>query len=162
MRVGDEAAVTGLDPTPGMLAVAERLAPGVEWRQGPAESLPYEDDSFDALCDHSRSLAVGFAMQPLGGIPGLNHFRDPVHGAMMAITEALESWFCGDGTAAGSPPAHTQEITRSDPRIQSGEPCNQAAEQLGHAAASLGGGAGRGEVRCLQNCVPRSFWKARG
>jgi len=31
-----------------MLVVAERLAPGVEWRQGAAESLPFPDQSFDA------------------------------------------------------------------------------------------------------------------
>jgi SAM-dependent methyltransferase len=32
-----------------MLAVAKRLAPAVEWRQGVAESLPFPDQSFDAV-----------------------------------------------------------------------------------------------------------------
>lgn len=48
-RTSSTGAVTGLDPGAGMLAVAEQLAPGVEWRQGVAESLPFEDDSFDAV-----------------------------------------------------------------------------------------------------------------
>jgi len=32
-----------------MLEVAKRLAPGVEWRQGVAESLPFPDQSFDVM-----------------------------------------------------------------------------------------------------------------
>lgn len=48
-RVGAVGRVTGLDLDDGMLAVAARLAPGIEWRQGPAEALPFADDSFDAV-----------------------------------------------------------------------------------------------------------------
>jgi ubiquinone/menaquinone biosynthesis C-methylase UbiE len=48
-RVGAEGHVVGLDPNPGMLAVAARLAPDVEWREGVAESLPFAGGSFDAV-----------------------------------------------------------------------------------------------------------------
>jgi SAM-dependent methyltransferase len=48
-RTGTTGSVGGLDPSPGMLEVARRLAPAVEWRQGVAESLPYPDRSFDAV-----------------------------------------------------------------------------------------------------------------
>ncbi len=48
-RVDSSGAVTGLDPNPGMLAVAGDLAPSVEWREGTAESLPFADQSFDAV-----------------------------------------------------------------------------------------------------------------
>jgi len=48
-RVGPHGSVAGLDPNPGMLAVAERMAPGIQWREGVSEALPYEDDSFDAV-----------------------------------------------------------------------------------------------------------------
>jgi SAM-dependent methyltransferase len=48
-RVGAAGHVVGIDPAPGMLAVAGRLAPAVEWRQGNAESLPFADRSFDAV-----------------------------------------------------------------------------------------------------------------
>jgi SAM-dependent methyltransferase len=48
-QVGTSGSVAGLDSTSGMLAVAARLAPQIEWRQGLAESLPYADRSFDAV-----------------------------------------------------------------------------------------------------------------
>ena len=45
---GRGASVTGLDRNAGMLAVARRLAPGLDWREGMAERVPAEDASFDA------------------------------------------------------------------------------------------------------------------
>jgi SAM-dependent methyltransferase len=48
-RVGPTGFVAGIDPDPGMLAVAGQLAPTIEWRQGTAESLPYPDRAFDAV-----------------------------------------------------------------------------------------------------------------
>jgi SAM-dependent methyltransferase len=46
-RVGQEGQVVGLDLNEGMLAVAARAEPNIEWRQGDASSLPFEDASFD-------------------------------------------------------------------------------------------------------------------
>lgn len=64
--------VSGVDPSPGMLAVAGRLAPEIEWREGTAESLPYEDDSFDAVVSQfglmffrDRSRAIGEMLRVL-------------------------------------------------------------------------------------------------
>ena len=48
-RVGDMGSITGLDASEGMLAVAERLAPDISWRQGSAEVLPFPDQCFDAV-----------------------------------------------------------------------------------------------------------------
>jgi SAM-dependent methyltransferase len=65
-RVGAVGSVVGLDAAPGMLAVAERKAPGLEWRRGVAESLPFDDDAFDAVVSQfglmffrDRAAAVG-------------------------------------------------------------------------------------------------------
>ncbi|MBW4934834.1 class I SAM-dependent methyltransferase [Marinobacter sp. F4206] len=41
--------VTGLDLNPDMLAVAQSRAPGIDWRQGDAESLPFQNQSFDVV-----------------------------------------------------------------------------------------------------------------
>lgn len=48
-RVGPTGSVAGVDPGPGMLAVATELAPAIDWRQCTAESLPFPDRSFDAV-----------------------------------------------------------------------------------------------------------------
>ena len=48
-RVGPAGSVVGLDRNPGMLAVAKRKAPHIEWRQGSAEALPFNADDFDAV-----------------------------------------------------------------------------------------------------------------
>ncbi len=48
-RVGPAGSVAGIDPGRGMLAVAQELAPDVEWREGTAEALPYPNKSFDAV-----------------------------------------------------------------------------------------------------------------
>jgi SAM-dependent methyltransferase len=48
-RTGPSGSVAGVDPGAGMLAVARALSPGIDWRQGVAESLPFPDRSFDAV-----------------------------------------------------------------------------------------------------------------
>ncbi len=48
-RIGSAGRVVGVDPSAGMIAVAKRLAPAIEWREGVAESLPYPDQSFDVV-----------------------------------------------------------------------------------------------------------------
>lgn len=48
-RVGPQGRVTGLDLNDGMLAVARRVRPELEWRQGDATQLPFPDGSFDVV-----------------------------------------------------------------------------------------------------------------
>jgi ubiquinone/menaquinone biosynthesis C-methylase UbiE len=47
-RIG-AGSVTGLDANSGMLAVARRHHGGIEWRDGRAEALPFDDTSFDTV-----------------------------------------------------------------------------------------------------------------
>ena len=65
-RVGPNGAVAAVDPNDGMLAVGRRTEPTVDWRSGVAESLPFEDRSFDhtvsefaAMFFTDRELALG-------------------------------------------------------------------------------------------------------
>lgn len=48
-RVGQKGQVVGLDLNEGMLAVAARAEPKIQWRQGDAASLPFDDASFDVV-----------------------------------------------------------------------------------------------------------------
>lgn len=48
-RVGATGRVAGIDLNPRMLEVARRLAPEIEWRQGDAGDLPFEDGAFDVV-----------------------------------------------------------------------------------------------------------------
>lgn len=48
-RIGPEGSVVGLDVNEGMLAVAGKKSPGIEWRQGRAEDMPFESASFDRV-----------------------------------------------------------------------------------------------------------------
>ncbi|MGH2532326.1 MAG: methyltransferase domain-containing protein [Thermomicrobiales bacterium] len=53
-RVGPTGAVVGVDPNPGMLAVARAVAAtegaAIDWREGRGEALPVEDAAFDLVC----------------------------------------------------------------------------------------------------------------
>lgn len=73
-RVGDSGEVVGVDPDPGMLAVAERIDPSVSWRRGVAESLPLPDASFHAAVSQfgmmfftDRHAAIGEMVRVLKG-----------------------------------------------------------------------------------------------
>jgi ubiquinone/menaquinone biosynthesis C-methylase UbiE len=48
-RAGPSGAVIGLDPNPAMLAVARSKPGAIDWREGAAEALPFEDAAFDAV-----------------------------------------------------------------------------------------------------------------
>ncbi|HEX6759755.1 MAG TPA: methyltransferase domain-containing protein [Propionibacteriaceae bacterium] len=48
-RVGRSGSVVGLDLNPAMLEVAAGTRRDIEWRQGDAANLPFEDSEFDAV-----------------------------------------------------------------------------------------------------------------
>ena len=47
--VKPDGSVVGLDLNTGMLDVAMRKAPQIEWREAPAEAIPFENSTFDAV-----------------------------------------------------------------------------------------------------------------
>jgi SAM-dependent methyltransferase len=55
-RIGPTGKVIGLDINEGMLTVARRVRPDLEWRQGDAADLPFPDDWFDAVLCQSALM----------------------------------------------------------------------------------------------------------
>jgi len=57
--VGPTGAALGIDLNPGMLAVARRKAPAIEWIEAPAEDLPIESASCDAVVSQFGLMFFG-------------------------------------------------------------------------------------------------------
>ncbi|GAA1147974.1 class I SAM-dependent methyltransferase [Nocardioides aquiterrae] len=63
-RLGPEH-VAAVDPSPPFVAAARARCPGVDVREGTAESLPFEDGAFDLAL---ANLVVHFMSDPVGGL----------------------------------------------------------------------------------------------
>jgi ubiquinone/menaquinone biosynthesis C-methylase UbiE len=90
-RVGPEGRVSALDLRPGMLAVASSLqapegAP-VEWVEGDALALPWDDDSFDlVLCQQG----VQFFPNPLTAVSEMRRVVAPGGRAGLAVWQGVD------------------------------------------------------------------------
>lgn len=86
-RAGGERLVAGADANPGMLAVAEQLEPGIDWRQGLAESLPFEAGSFDAVVSQ---FGLMFFQDRSGSLREMMRVLAPGGRVAVAVWESLE------------------------------------------------------------------------
>lgn len=86
-RVGPDGSVTGLDLNPGMLAVARRKAPEVTWEEGPAESLPFEDETFDAA---ACQFSLMFFEDPVEALSEMWRVLRPDGAMAVAVWDRLE------------------------------------------------------------------------
>jgi SAM-dependent methyltransferase len=101
-RTGPAGHVAGVDPNAGMLEVARRLAPAVEWQHGFAESLPLPDASFDAVisqfglmffADRRQAIREMLRVLAPGGRVGIAVWdaldNSPAYAAEVALVERL-------------------------------------------------------------------------
>jgi SAM-dependent methyltransferase len=101
-RVRPGGRVTGLDRNDGMLAVARRQAPEIDWRQGSAEAIDAADGGFDAVVSQfglmffdDRAAALGEMRRVLapGGRLAVAVWDDlanvPGYAAMTALLDRL-------------------------------------------------------------------------
>jgi SAM-dependent methyltransferase len=87
-RVGSGGSVAGIDPDPGMLAIAERLAPDAEWRIGTAESLPWGPRSFDAVVSQ---FGMMFFVDRVGAVREMLRVLDDGGRLTVAVWDSLEN-----------------------------------------------------------------------
>ena len=116
-RVGDDGHAAGLDLLPGMLEVARRFAPDIEWRQGSAEALPYPDESFDAVVSQFGMMFFpdpGKALREMLRVlmPG-GRFAIAVWAAINAMPAYAEEVALLERMAGGAPPTRCAHRSRS-------------------------------------------------
>lgn len=88
LHLGGGGFVAGLDISPGMLTVAQQIAPQVAWRQGAAESLPYEDDSFDVVVSQ---FGLMFFQDRVGALREMMRVLAPDGRIAIAVWESLDN-----------------------------------------------------------------------
>jgi ubiquinone/menaquinone biosynthesis C-methylase UbiE len=77
---------TGLDCNPGMLAVARRAEPAVEWLEGRAEALPFEDRRFDAVVSQ---FGLMFFQDRVAGLREMWRVLRPAGRMVVAVWDSL-------------------------------------------------------------------------
>jgi SAM-dependent methyltransferase len=149
--VGAEGAVTGLDPSLGMLATAAELEPAVDWREGHAESLPFEAATHDAVLSQ---FALMFVPDRARAVAEMARVLVPGGRLAVAVFDRLEA-----------NPAYAAEVELL--RRQLGEPAADALRApfaLGDAAALeglLSTAAGLRDVRVESRAGTGRFPSAR-
>lgn len=88
VRVGASGKVSGLDVNEGMLTVARTVAPDIDWRQGAAEALPFEDGSFDAVVSQ---FALMFFEDKVAALAEMMRVLQPGGTMVVAVWDALEN-----------------------------------------------------------------------
>lgn len=86
--VGSNGSVIGLDINEGMLAVAERKAPDIDWRFGRAEALPFEDGAFDAVVSQ---FALMFFDDKVAALTEMMRVLKPGGHLAVAVWDSLKS-----------------------------------------------------------------------
>ena len=66
--------VSAIDPSAPFVAAVRARLPGVDVRQGPAEELPFDDDSYDATL---AQLVVHFMSDPVAGLREMGRVTRP-------------------------------------------------------------------------------------
>lgn len=87
-RVGPEGRVIGVDPNDGMLAVARRSAPHIDWQTGVAEELPYLDHAFDRTVSQ---FALMFFSDPKSALGEIGRVTRPDGRVALAVWDRLDN-----------------------------------------------------------------------
>lgn len=122
-RIGSVGRVVGIDPSPGMLAIARQLAPAVEWREGVAESLPFPEESFEAVVsqfalmfftDRRQALREMLRVLTPGGLLAVAVWDSldnmPAYASEVALLERMAGRRAADALRAPFVLGHRQDL----------------------------------------------------
>ncbi len=87
-RTGTNGSVTGLDVNDGMLAVARRRAPHIDWQRGSAEALPFDDGRFDAVISQ---FGLMFFEDRTGALKQMQRVLRPGGRMAVAVWDSLDN-----------------------------------------------------------------------
>jgi ubiquinone/menaquinone biosynthesis C-methylase UbiE len=87
-RAGASGGVAGLDPNPAMLAVARGKGGAVDWHEGRAEALPFEDHAFDAVVSQ---FGLMFFDDPARAFAEMARVLAPNGRLAVAVFDAVEA-----------------------------------------------------------------------
>jgi ubiquinone/menaquinone biosynthesis C-methylase UbiE len=87
-RLGGRGRVVGVDLNRNMLAVASQHAEDIEWREGDAQDLPFDDDQFDAVLCQSGLM---FFPDPTRAIREMARVAKPDGVVAVQVWASLES-----------------------------------------------------------------------
>lgn len=86
-RVGPDGLVTGLDLSESMLGVASAICPDVDFRQGNAMNLPFDDASFDVVI---ASFMLMFVQNPVQAVSEMWRVLRPNGALVITVWESLD------------------------------------------------------------------------
>ena len=123
--VGPQGRVAGLDANPEMLAVGRRKSTSIDWREGRAEELPFDESGFDAVIsqfgmmffeDRPQALAEMMRVLKPGGrlavaVCGAVE-RSPGYGEFARLLDRLFGCQVGDAFRAPFVLGDPDELTR--------------------------------------------------
>lgn len=87
-QIGPEGVVVGVDINEGMLDLAGKKAPEIEWRQAPAEALPLDGDSFDSVVSQ---FALMFFENQQGALEEMMRVLRPGGSLAVVVWDKLEN-----------------------------------------------------------------------
>ena len=117
------ARLAGVDPVPEMLAVARRRLPsGIELREGWAELLPFEDESFDVVVSCNM---FHYIRQPDAALREMGRVLIP--GGRLIVTD-----WCDDYWACRICGWYLRRFGRAHFKIYRERECLRLLEQAGH------------------------------
>lgn len=88
-RLSPHGSVIGVDPNRGMLAVARRHFPEIEWHEGRAEALPFEANRFDAVVSQ---FGLMFFSDRVRAIQEMMRVLRPGGQMVVAVWDAVEKF----------------------------------------------------------------------